>query len=508
MLLLEATSAFAAGITPAQPTAARWLLDPQARCYVLHTDSHPANSVMWSGACADRRAEGPGTATFLLGGRLVQSISGNFIEGSAAGQGQIVWADGRHFEGTLIAGRPEDKTTAAGDSSQSAVSGAKPNGSDTATRTTVASADNKASANPLPVVAASVSPATVVASAVSQSPSVAVSVPVWLDGFKGQKLVAADGTAISIAASGGNLSLTTPPGSAIPSGYLTFLNGTQGTVSSDADGDDVRGLFRLMDAALIIDYAGGESAMLSRTPNGGLAIASPPASASTCSVWYPEGHFFSQAEREAAVAAYATKLGVVRVGFTAPVNCAGNAPLQADGTPQSKGSAPARVTRNHRGSVAKAAASVDMPEMSAVPVAVRASNIHLIDGAVSVPAPEALVAPAAETVAKIVAPATPSQCLSVEAEGADVGFRNHCGFEVQFAYCVVDAADPVRLCGTGAPAGGVPANGFGTLFAERNPKEMEHEFRWIACGGAHDEVLPKLVRTDPPAGQCVRARAT
>jgi hypothetical protein len=96
----------------------------------------------------------------------------------------------------------------------------------------------------------------------------------------------------------------------------------------------------------------------------------------------------------------------------------------------------------------------------------------------------------------------------VEANGADVGFRNRCGFEVQFAYCVVDATDPARLCGTGAPVGGVPANSFGPLFAQHNPKDPEHEFRWIACGGGRGEVMPKLLRTDPPAGQCVRARAS
>lgn len=140
---------------------------------------------------------------------------------------------------------------------------------------------------------------------------------------------------------------------------------------------------------------------------------------------------------------------------------------------------------------------------------VRASDVHLIDGAFSVPGPDAQPAVKFGMADKSFAsPGSPSQCLSVEADGADVGFRNHCGFEVQFAYCVVDASEPARLCGSGAPIGGVIANGFGSLFAERDPKDPEHEFRWIACGGARGDVVPRLVRTDPPAGQCVRARAS
>jgi hypothetical protein len=492
ILLLAPVSTAAADNASAYRQPAHWLLDPQARCYVLHTDNHSADSVMWSGACADRRAVGPGTATFLLDGRLVQSVSGNFIEGSAAGQVQAVWADGTHFEGVMIAGRPQNKTAPA------VVANDSP-------RVSPPPADNKTNANS--AAAAAAVPAAVASGAPESAPA-AVPVPAWLDTLKGQKLVAADGTAISIAASGGSLSLTTPPGTAVPPAYLTFLNSTQGTVSSDADGDDVRGLFRLSDAALTIDYAAGGSAVLSRTPNGGLAIASLSGPASACNVWYPEGHVFSEAEREEAVAAYASRLGVIHAGFSGAMNCGGNALLQAGSTPQGKKSAPAHASRSHRISAGKTAMSRIVPEISASPVVVRASDIHLIDGAFSVPAPQAQTAPVTETVAKIVTPATPSQCLSVEAQGADVGFRNHCGFEVQFAWCVMDAGDPVRLCGTGAPVGGVPANGFGTLFAERNPKEMEHEFRWIACGGAHGAVVPKLVRTDPPAGQCVHAHAS
>jgi hypothetical protein len=427
------------------------------------------------------------------------------VGGAAVGQAQIVWADATHSEGTVISGGPDTRTvsTGTGGSPQRLVRDAIPNGASEA-RPNASSAEPKAG-NPSPDQIAPAAPAAIA----TRAPA-ANSIPVtWLDALKGQKLVAADGTSLSISVSGDSIALATPPGTAVASGYLTFLNGSQGLVSEDADGEQVRGLFRIGEDSIIIDYATGANAVLSRTPSGGLAIAMSSGAASSCSVWYPDGHVFSAAEREAAVAAYASRLGVVHIGFNTSMGCAGNVPLHADSsTSQGKGSAPARATRSHHASAAKTATSSQTPEISAEPVAVRASEVHLIDGAFSVPAPEAQPAPRLESVAKIIAPTTPSQCLSVEAEGADVGFRNHCGFEVQFAYCVVDAADPARLCGAGAPVGGVAANSFGTLFAQRNPKEMEHEFRWIACGGAHGDVVPKLVRTDPPAGQCVRPRAS
>ncbi len=506
ILLLEGTADLALGGTPAyQP---RWLLDAQARCYVLYTGSDSADSVMWSGGCADRRAEGPGTATFLQRGRLVQAISGTFAEGMPIGQAQIVWADGRHSGGAAASARSDNQPASAAEAGRSpqrvaqVVSDAavpvRPSAFPTASN----------AANPAPgQIGLGAAPAAVRDNATAQAAAPAPSVPAtWLDTFKGRKLIAVDGTAISISASGDSIALATPPGTPAASGYLSFLNGTQGTVSSDADGDDVRGLFRLGDASLTIDYATGASAILSRTSDGGVTIANLSGPASACSIWYPEGHVFSAAEREAAVAAYASRLGV-RAGFAVSASCGSSPSLQADSTSQ-KGSASAHAARSHRISAAKTAMSRALPEISATPVVVRASDVHPIDGAFSVPVPQTQTAQATETVEKVVAPATPSQCLSVEAEGANVGFRNHCGFEVQFAWCVVDAADPVRLCGSGSEVGGVGANGFGPLFAERSPNAMEHEFRWIACGGARKEVVPKLVRTEPPAGQCVRARAS
>jgi hypothetical protein len=493
MLLLGGSSAALATDQPA-----RWLLDLQGRCYVLYADNHLADAVMWSGDCADHQAEGPGTATFLLNGHFTQAISGTFARGIAAGQARIVWADGRQFEGLMVSGRPDGK----------AISNTRPVESQRTVQDVRPIESKGANAGPLPIAPATASTAPTADAAADQI-AVGVSVPdTWLDGFSGQRLIAADGTTMSVSTSAYGMVLAPPPGSAVASSYLTFLNNSQGLVSEDARAEKISGLFQFGDDALAIDYAAGGTAVLSRANNGGLAIATSSGPVSTCSIWYPEGHVFSAAEREAAVAAYASRLGV-HAGLRATAICGATQTVQADSGSETNRVAPTRAVRSHRAAAGKTAMSGSPAEISAEPVVVRVSDVHPIDGSFSVPAPQAQAALTFGTVDKPVAsPGSPSQCLSVEANGADVGFRNHCSFEVQFAYCVVDAVDPVRLCGSGAPVGKVMANGFGPLFAERDPKDPEHEFRWIACGGAHGDVMPKLVQTNPPAGQCVRVRAS
>src|SRR4029077_12427729 len=96
-------------------------------------------------------------------------------------------------------------------------------------------------------------------------------------------------------------------------------------------------------------------------------------------------------------------------------------------------------------------------------VAVRTSDVHLIDGAVAAPlaaiSPPAATAQPAAPAAQQPAPPAPvpaqvtlasampdghgaSDCLTVESDGANTGFRNHCAYGVQFAYCVQRAGDP------------------------------------------------------------------
>ena len=98
-----------------------------------------------------------------------------------------------------------------------------------------------------------------------------------------------------------------------------------------------------------------------------------------------------------------------------------------------------------------------------------------------------------------------SSCLSVESDGTHWGFRNHCGYTVQFAYCLM-GPNQLASCGDGAVAGSVAGNGFGALVADESLKETDakHDFRWVACQGGAGEVIPRLDQIDPPSGRCVR----
>jgi hypothetical protein len=98
-----------------------------------------------------------------------------------------------------------------------------------------------------------------------------------------------------------------------------------------------------------------------------------------------------------------------------------------------------------------------------------------------------------------------STCLGVETQGAVIGFRNRCGYTVQFAFCV-QKSDPALACDAGARSGTVLANGFSPLITatDLQPAEAERDFRWIACRGEVGTVAAHLDHAEPPSGRCVR----
>ena len=127
--------------------------------------------------------------------------------------------------------------------------------------------------------------------------------------------------------------------------------------------------------------------------------------------------------------------------------------------------------------------------------------MHLVDTGTDARDGKALP-PNAEVAAQVGA----STCLSVESDGKHWGFKNHCGYTVQFAYCTMDAVIQLSSCKDGAVGGSVSADGFGVLVADETLKEIDvtHDFRWVACQGGSGEVIPRLDQTDPPSGRCVR----
>ncbi|HEX3487477.1 MAG TPA: hypothetical protein VHT51_20640, partial [Micropepsaceae bacterium] len=155
--------------------------------------------------------------------------------------------------------------------------------------------------------------------------------------------------------------------------------------------------------------------------------------------------------------------------------------------------------------VAKAATSKtsDVAAAAGHAIDVRASEVHLIDPAAPAEPPPQPVALNQGTVAAVQKGA--SSCLSVDSDGSHWGFRNHCGYTVQFAYCLMNGKALVS-CKDGSVAGSVAGNGFGALVADESLKESDasHDFRWVACQGGAGEVIPRLDQSDPPSGRCVR----
>ena len=190
------------------------------------------------------------------------------------------------------------------------------------------------------------------------------------------------------------------------------------------------------------------------------------------------------------------------------------------------------TTRPHLGTDISIKAS-NAPAL--IPVAVRASDVHLIDGPTSakltVPVTStassavqlavtpistaaqpatALQVSASQPAQTLVASQVPtgsgvSDCLTIDSDGANLGFRNQCAYSVQFAYCLQRAGDTTVNCDAGSKTGAASANGFAAVLLDTNIKtaDAEHDFRWVACSGDTGNVIAHLDRSDPPVGRCV-----
>src|SRR4029078_13186484 len=123
-------------------------------------------------------------------------------------------------------------------------------------------------------------------------------------------------------------------------------------------------------------------------------------------------------------------------------------------------------------------------------VTVRPSEVHAIDP------PSAAIAASAPDIAAIAATDKntdkndASRCLKVDSDGSHWGFRNSCGFAVQFAYCMAGGSNNLTACGsnnvvTTSVTGSVAARGFGALMSDNSLADTDasHNFRWVACGG-------------------------
>jgi hypothetical protein len=294
-----------------------------------------------------------------------------------------------------------------------------------------------------------------------------------------------------------------------------------------------------------IQYADGSVEKLRLNPGGGLTLETMSPSSRGCVSWYPEGHQFSVEEKKAALAAFAVRLGLADTNannnanpdcrtsivpaevkavpakaaetvipaveqakgsdLATPKLGAAKTPFGAPVTPPVPSPSPRAVLASAGRGPAAAAPTAAAVAAEAREIEVRQSDVHVIDPvAAEDTKPQVLASATAAN------PAAPEQkgassCLSVESDGSHWGFRNHCGYTVQFAYCLL-AGTQLASCRDGSVAGSVAGMGFGALVADESLKETDakHEFRWVACQGGAGEVIPHLDQIDPPSGRCVR----
>jgi len=334
----------------------------------------------------------------------------------------------------------------------------------------------------------------------------------FLGGLVGAKLVSLDGSTVSLSAKeDGVVRTITSPEGAVKTMDFNFLGENLGTVSETDDPGRVNGVFHVSEGGLTVDYADGRSEFLAAKGADGLTISVKSANGDyTCATWYLPSHVFTADERKAAVAAYARRLGVSDGAEADRSDCANFAAMPDDKArtvlpPASVHRKPTRAPREAATTAApQPAMSARLAGLQTVPV--KQSTVHLIDAAPVLPVTDNDgLQPVDERIA--------SNCLKVESDGNYWGFRNHCSYNAQFAYCLLHGSDEMTACavdGSASVPGSVSSNGFGPLFADASlgERDVEHRFRWVGCRGGAGEVVAHLDQSEPASGRCVRNART
>ena len=339
----------------------------------------------------------------------------------------------------------------------------------------------------------------------------------WYDGFTGTKFTSVEGSTVQLSQNDDGLLLAvTAPNGNETGKQFRYLNDNLGGIFDAADTNTAIGVFRQSAKGIEAEYADGHNEVLSANAGGGLTIAlTAPDARMMCMKWYPQGHVFAESERKEALAAYASKLGLASDQKDTPAaSCADAAAKVASAmTPAAAPAKPLKLVSSRTS------------KMLAAPkaVLVRASDVHVIDADAMpkgvAPVPPEIAAGALATAPAAAAHAIPataketvpssrgaSDCLHVDSDGQNWGFRNSCDNSVQFAYCLQNGKDASTACGSGTAVGGVAKNGFFALIASSAIIDDNHQFRWVACSGDAGTVSPHLDRSDPPAGRCVRSQ--
>jgi hypothetical protein len=132
-----------------------------------------------------------------------------------------------------------------------------------------------------------------------------------LASFAVSGMTGVDGSRISLQpfARGLLREITTAEGRTIKTAF-TLLNDRMGVVSGEGGGNII-GMFSLSGASITTLYSdGGSETLLRDGADSVLVVAQAVEGSTACTAWYPAGHVFSMAERKAALARQARRLGL------------------------------------------------------------------------------------------------------------------------------------------------------------------------------------------------------
>ena len=119
----------------------------------------------------------------------------------------------------------------------------------------------------------------------------------------GKKFYTADGASLTFVAFKGGLAREIhEPDGAVVIQTFSLSGGKTGTVSDAEGGSKAAGTFQLTQDGLTTKYNDGRLESLSPNSTGGMAMElRGSAGDRVCTAWYPEGHRFSDSERQAAL---------------------------------------------------------------------------------------------------------------------------------------------------------------------------------------------------------------
>ena len=100
----------AAALPPAlaqSPHTGGWVGDAKTGCKVWNPHPEPSEMILWSGACLDGVADGPGKLQWFKAGKstATEINEGTWQKGHQVGRGTQVWPAGR-YEGDVLDGLP------------------------------------------------------------------------------------------------------------------------------------------------------------------------------------------------------------------------------------------------------------------------------------------------------------------------------------------------------------------------------------------------------------------